>query len=42
VGQLEFSRFVSFEGEKKWHPDIPDASIALPRFAHWFRENWAP
>jgi len=29
VCQLEFSRFVSFEWEKKWHPEIPDASIAL-------------
>jgi len=37
--QLEYDRFVSFEWEKKWHPDIPDASIALPHFARWFREN---
>jgi sugar phosphate isomerase/epimerase len=42
VSQLEFSRFVSFEWEKKWHPEIPDASIALPHFARWFRENWQP
>ncbi len=37
--QLGYQGFVSFEWEKKWHPDIPDASIALPHFARWFREN---
>ena len=37
--QLGYDRFVSFEWEKKWHPEIPDAGIALPHFAHWFREN---
>ena len=37
--QLGYKGFVSFEWEKKWHPDIPDASIALPHFARWFREN---
>ncbi|MGC2195888.1 MAG: sugar phosphate isomerase/epimerase family protein [Terriglobales bacterium] len=38
--QLGYSGFVSFEWEKKWHPDIPDANIALPHFARWFRENY--
>jgi sugar phosphate isomerase/epimerase len=38
--QLGYGGFVSFEWEKKWHPDIPDASIALPHFARWFRENY--
>lgn len=37
---IGFDGFVSFEWEKKWHPEIPDASIALPHFAQWFRENW--
>jgi sugar phosphate isomerase/epimerase len=37
--QIGYDRFVSFEWEKKWHPEIPDASIALPHFARWFREN---
>ncbi len=37
---IKFDRFVSYEWEKKWHPEIPDASIALPHFAHWFRANW--
>lgn len=39
--QIEFQGFVSFEWEKKWHPQIPDASIALPHFARWYRENWS-
>jgi sugar phosphate isomerase/epimerase len=39
--QIAYNGFVSFEWEKKWHPEIPDASIALPHFARWFRENWA-
>jgi sugar phosphate isomerase/epimerase len=38
--QLRFDRFVSFEWEKKWHPEIADANIALPHFTRWFRENY--
>jgi sugar phosphate isomerase/epimerase len=38
--QIAYSGFVSYEWEKKWHPGIADASIALPHFARWFRENW--
>jgi sugar phosphate isomerase/epimerase len=38
--EIGFNGFVSFEWEKKWHPEIPDASVALPHFARWFRENW--
>ncbi len=41
LSMLAYERFVSFEWEKKWHPEIPDASTALPHFAGWFRENWA-
>jgi len=40
--QISYDRFVSFEWEKKWHPEIADASIALPHFTHWFRENCEP
>ncbi|MGA9812092.1 MAG: sugar phosphate isomerase/epimerase family protein [Terriglobales bacterium] len=38
--RLGYDRFVSFEWEKKWHPEIADAEIALPHFMRWFRENW--
>ena len=36
---ISYQGFVSFEWEKKWHPGIPDASVALPHFARWWREN---
>ena len=36
---LRYDRFLSFEWEKKWHPELADASIALPHFAKWFRKN---
>ena len=38
---LRYDRFLSFEWEKKWHPEIADAEIALPNFARWFRMNYA-
>jgi sugar phosphate isomerase/epimerase len=34
---LRYDRFVSFEWEKKWHPSIADAAVALPHFVEWFR-----
>jgi sugar phosphate isomerase/epimerase len=37
--ELGYGRFVSFEWEKKWHPEIPDATIALPHFTRWFQES---
>jgi sugar phosphate isomerase/epimerase len=33
-----YERFVSFEWEKQWHPEIAEASIAVPHFAQWFRQ----
>ena len=39
--QLGYDRFVSFEWEKKWHPEIADAEIPLPHFVRWFRERWS-
>ena len=30
---LQYDRFLSFEWEKKWHPELADAAIALPHFA---------
>jgi sugar phosphate isomerase/epimerase len=38
--QSNYDRFLSFEWEKKWHPEIADAEIALPHFVSWFGENW--
>lgn len=34
-----YQRFISFEWEKRWHPDIPDPDIALPHFAQWVRKT---
>jgi len=39
--QLHYDRFLSFEWEKKWHPELAGASIVLPHFANWFRTNCA-
>jgi sugar phosphate isomerase/epimerase len=36
--QLQYDGFLSFEWEKKWHPQLQDADIAVPHFAKWFRE----
>jgi glucosamine-6-phosphate deaminase len=30
-----YERFVSFEWEKKWHPEIEEPEIALPHFVRW-------
>ena len=38
---LGYDGFLSFEWEKKWHPEIANAEIALPHFARWFRTNYA-
>jgi len=38
---LAYDRFLSFEWEKKWHPELADAEFALPHFAEWFRKNCA-
>lgn len=33
-----YDRFVSFEWEKRWHPEIVEAGTAVPHFAQWFRQ----
>jgi sugar phosphate isomerase/epimerase len=38
--QLQYGRFLSFEWEKKWHPELQDAAIAVPHFAKRFREAY--
>jgi glucosamine-6-phosphate deaminase len=30
-----YNRWVSFEWEKRWHPDIEEPEVALPYFATW-------
>ena len=42
MGQIKYDGFISFEWEKKWHPEIADPEIALPHFTRWFREKYAP
>jgi sugar phosphate isomerase/epimerase len=37
---LHYDGFLSFEWEKKWHPELQDASIAVPHFAKQFREAY--
>jgi len=32
-----YSGFVSFEWEKKWHPEIEEPEVALPHFIRWVR-----
>ena len=41
LAQLNYAGFLSFEWEKKWHPAIAPAEIAVPHFAKWFRRDWA-
>jgi len=36
---IGYEAYVSFEWEKKWFADIPDAEIAVPAFAEWWRRN---
>jgi sugar phosphate isomerase/epimerase len=37
----EYDGFLSFEWEKKWHPQLAEAELALPHFVGWFRKNSA-
>ncbi len=32
-----YTGFVSFEWEKKWHPEIEEPEVALPHFIRWVR-----
>ena len=34
-----YDRFVSFEWEKKWRPELAEPEVAIPQFAQWFRQN---
>jgi sugar phosphate isomerase/epimerase len=35
--QNDYQGFVSYEWEKRWHPEIPEPDVALPHFMHWMR-----
>jgi len=37
--KLMYGGFISFEWEKKWHPELAEPEIAIPQFAEWFRKN---
>jgi sugar phosphate isomerase/epimerase len=37
---MNYDGFLSFEWEKKWHPEIELPEIAIPHFANWFRGEW--
>lgn len=37
--RLKYGGFCSFEWEKKWLPELPEAEIAVPQFATWFRQQ---
>lgn len=39
LGELGYTHFLSFEWEKKWRPALAEPEIAIPQFAHWFRQN---
>jgi sugar phosphate isomerase/epimerase len=34
---IAFDGFLSFEHEKKWHPELPDPDVAFPRYVHYMR-----
>ena len=36
---IGYERFVSFEWEKKWRPELAEPEVAIPQFAQWFRQN---
>jgi sugar phosphate isomerase/epimerase len=37
---INYDDFLSFEWEKKWHPEIESPEIAIPHFANWFKSVW--
>jgi len=39
LDRLKYDRFVSFEWEKKWRPELAEAEVAVPHFAKWFRQD---
>jgi sugar phosphate isomerase/epimerase len=37
--KLKYQSFISFEWEKRWHPELAEPEIAIPQFAEWFRKS---
>src|SRR5262245_3781297 len=37
-----YDRFVSFEWEKKWHPEIEEPEVAVPHFIRWAAAQMRP
>ena len=37
---IQYDGFLSFEWEKKWHPEIDPPEIAILHFAEWLRKAW--
>lgn len=37
---VHYNGFLSFEWEKRWHPEIEPPEIAIRHFANWFRSEW--
>jgi sugar phosphate isomerase/epimerase len=37
--RISYDGFLSFEWEKKWHPEIAEAEVALPHFMNWWKST---
>jgi sugar phosphate isomerase/epimerase len=37
---INHTGFLSFEWEKRWHPEIEPPEVAIPHFAKWFESRW--
>jgi sugar phosphate isomerase/epimerase len=35
--RVGYGGYISFEWEKKWHPELPEAEVALPLGMAWLR-----
>lgn len=35
--QAGYTGWVTFEHEKRWHPELPEPEVAFPQFIEWFR-----
>ena len=35
-----YDGYLSFEWEKKWHPELPDPEVAFPAYIEYIRKVW--